>query len=785
MAGGVKQAPQGFRSHYVVGVGFAIVLLLLLVSGAFTITQLRDNRLSTAQLIATATEKSRLVGELRHVARERAVTLFVMTNAVDVFELDELRQRFDRLATDFLIIREAYEKLPVSAEETQLFQRALESVNRASAAQGQVLEQVEMGNTLQAYSLMFEVAMPAQDGVMRAYTDLITLQNRQALTALNTVNATGERALALITLIGLLTIVSGAVVATLVIRRTRLIEDSLQAEKELAEITLHSIADGIITTNDEYAVTYINPIAARMLGWNRTEAQGRHLAEVLQLLDATSQAPIDVRAATLARDCSLLSTDKLTLLGRFGDTFSIRMTAAPIMTAAQSMVGAVLAFQDMTESHTLQQRLAWQATHDPLTSLENRYGFEADLAALVDSATRRDVQHVLLVLDLDQFKVVNDTCGHMAGDQLLVQMALLIEDKVRRGDVVARLGGDEFGVLLANCDLGAGEVVAETIRAAVAEYRFIWENKVFAVGVSIGVVPITRQTGTASLAVSAADAACYAAKEQGRNRVHVLHGDEEIAKKHSEMLWVTRIRQAIDENRLQLYCQRIVPIAPDKEGEEHHEILVRMLDEEGRIVPPGVFIPPAERYNVMPAIDRWVVSNLFRLIQQTGMRGQNAFYAINLSGQSLMDEGLLAFVLAEIQSNNIDPTRLCFEVTETAAISQMAMAQRFMSALRAQGCKFALDDFGSGMSSYGYLKSLHVDYLKIDGSLVRDIAHDPVDYTMVESIHRIGHTMGIKTIAEFVEDDATLERLRSIGVDYAQGYLLHQPVPMGEILSAN
>lgn len=784
MLGNAKQANKGFHSHYVVGAGFAVVLLLLATAGAFTVNQLQSNRQITARLITEATEKSRLVNELRHIARERAMLLFTMTKTTDPFKLDEQRQQFASGFSNFIRARSEYEKLPASAEEKQLFQRALFYIRTAAGvAQDAVLQQIDQGHIQQATAILFEQAIPAQNRVMQTYTELMQLQDKETQTAIQEVNVRSGRAEALITLIGLLTVAISLMVALLVVRRTRTMENSLQAEKELAEVTLFSIADGIITTDAHCKVAYINPIAARMLNMRPEESEGKHLAEVLQLIETGSQTPIDVRAATNAGDCARLTSDQLTLLGHHGDTFSIRMTAAPIMSANRETMGAVLVFQDMTESHTLQQRLAWQATHDSLTRLANRYGFETDLEALIESATRRNAEHVLMVMDLDQFKIVNDTCGHIAGDQLLVQMAVLIGQKVRKGDIIARLGGDEFGILLANCDLDAGERVAEAIRAAIAEFRFVWDDKVFTVGTSIGVVPITYHTGTASLAVSAADTACYIAKEQGRNRVHVLRGDTEIAKKHSEMLWVTRIRQAIEENRLKLYCQQIVPLIPT-EHEAHYEILLRMLDEDGNIVMPGVFIPPAERYNVMPAIDKWVISNLFKFIQQAVLRGQNAFYAINLSGQSLMDESLLDFVLAEINLKNIDPACLCFEVTETVAISQMAMAQRFINALRAQGCKFSLDDFGSGMSSYSYLKSLHVDYLKIDGSLVLDIAHDPVDYTMVESIHRIGHAMGIKTIAEFVENEAALASLRKIGVDYAQGYLLHRPVPMDEIFKS-
>lgn len=433
-----------------------------------------------------------------------------------------------------------------------------------------------------------------------------------------------------------------------------------------------------------------------------------------------------------------------------------------------------------------EKRLSWQASHDPLTKLVNRREFEQRLQQAVTSAKTLDHQHVLCYLDLDQFKIVNDTCGHVAGDELLRQVSALFQSGLRKTDILARLGGDEFGVLLYQCPLEPAVQIANKLREQIHKLRFQWEDKTFSIGVSIGLVVIDADTQSLASALSAADAACYTAKNKGRNRVHIYQiNDQELAQQRGEMQWVSRIPKALEENRFRLYYQRIVPLKQTNTKSEHGEVLLRLKDETGKIISPMAFIPAAERYNLMHLIDRWVISTLFAHIGQQyqenpdsfSMQGRPGMYAVNLSGASINDEHFINFVQEQFDKARFPPSIICFEITETVAITNLAKAAEFILKLKALGCHFALDDFGSGMSSFAYLKNLPVDYLKIDGAFIKDIVKDAIAAEMVKTIARIASVMGIQTIAEFVENDAILLKLKALGVDYAQGYGIAKPCP--------
>ncbi|MBW4620737.1 MAG: EAL domain-containing protein [Cyanosarcina radialis HA8281-LM2] len=435
-----------------------------------------------------------------------------------------------------------------------------------------------------------------------------------------------------------------------------------------------------------------------------------------------------------------------------------------------------------------EQRLAWQATHDELTGLVNRREFQQLLEGALTIAKTQDRQHSLCYLDLDRFKIVNDTCGHAAGDELLRQVTALMRSQVRSTDILARLGGDEFGLLLKNCPGQQAMSIANSLRQSIQEFRFVWQDQTFTIGVSIGVVTIGTTTSNLLTALNAADAACYSAKNTGRNRVCFYQVDGvEAAKHHGQIQWVPRLTQALEQNLFRLYYQPIVPIDPVEYHQEHYEVLVRLEDDVDGVISPIAFIPAAERYHLMHLIDRWVIRTLFatqgpkyRQNWKSCQQRDRYLYSINLSGATLNDDDFVNFVREQFHIYQIPPEVICFEITETVAITNLGKAAKLIKELRDFGCHFALDDFGSGVSSFGYLKTLPVDYLKIDGNFVKDIVHNPTDLALTEAINRVGHAMGLKTIAEFVENNEVLAKLKDLGVDYAQGYGIAKPLPLSK-----
>ncbi len=560
---------------------------------------------------------------------------------------------------------------------------------------------------------------------------------------------------------------------------------ALHKEKELALVTLQSIGDGVITTDEAGLVSYLNPSAERLLGRHHEKVAGEHFSDVLPLLDeATGESLGDLVRMSMSLDSGGAQVDDGLFIRDDGGRFHLKVTTAPMRDHYGHLIGAVLVLHDVTEAMGMAQQLSYQASHDMLTGLYNRRVFEKRLEEAIRSALESHQQHVLCYLDLDQFKVVNDTCGHKAGDELLQQLATLMQENVRDTDVLARLGGDEFGILLEHCHTDKAMKIADKLRQAVRDYRFIWDDKSFEIGVSIGVVPIQADSGNLAYVLAAADAACYIAKDDGRNRVHVYQPDDEaVVQRHGEMQWVHRLSSAFETDSFELYAQPIVHVAGDRVV-SHYEILVRMHDTNGRIVPPGAFIPAAERYNLMPTIDRWVIRTTLEMLRDA--QGDLAFppveCAINLSGQSLCDDHFLEYVIDLFDETGVPCENINFEVTETAAVANLSRATRFISILRGMGCSFALDDFGAGLSSFGYLKSLPIDYLKIDGAFVRDMVTDQVDRAMVESINQIGHIMGLKTIGEYAEDESVLLALERAGVDFAQGHGIAPAKPFCEVL---
>jgi len=468
-------------------------------------------------------------------------------------------------------------------------------------------------------------------------------------------------------------------------------------------------------------------------------------------------------------------------LSRNGTTVTLQNSVRVISWEGEPAIQSTV--MDVTEARSLSEQLSYQASHDPLTGLINRSAFEQRLQHLLDQTQTENTEHVLCYLDLDQFKVINDSCGHTAGDELLRQLGEVLQQQVRGPDTLARLGGDEFGILLERCSVAQAQRVTGAVQKAVEDFRFAWEGQSFNIGVSIGVVPINQASEKMESVLSMADAACYAAKDAGRNRVHIYREDDvELAKRRGEMHWVAVINRALEQNRFLLHCQSFIPLAAGGDQRKGYELLVRMQDDNGRTVVPGAFLPAAERYNLSTNMDRWVIGEAFEWLSRHREDLERMLMcSINLSGSSLGDNKFLEFVIQQFEENRLPPEKICFEITETAAIANLTNASRFINALKNLGCRFALDDFGSGLSSFAYLKNLPVDYLKIDGMFVKDIVDDAIDFAMVKSINDMGHVMGKQTIAEFVENDAILEKLKEIGVDYAQGYGIDRPRPLAQI----
>ena len=557
--------------------------------------------------------------------------------------------------------------------------------------------------------------------------------------------------------------------------RKALIEEKIQAE-----VTLHSIMDGVITTDADNMIQYLNPVAERLLGIDFRETRDMNLNDAIHLVneDSGEFMPSPTVACLRNRQIEVLK-DHAALVRADGKVIPIEATAAPMRNDEGEVIGAVMVFQDVSQERKLSRQLSYQASHDMLTGLYNRRMFEEQLEAVLLNVKNEDRHHALCYVDLDQFKIVNDTCGHMAGDELLRQLGELLKNCIREGDTLARLGGDEFGLLLENCGLEKATSVADKVRQSVKDFRFVWQEKSFEIGASIGVVGISAENMELSSILASADMACYVAKDMGRNRVHVYEpSDALMAERHGQMHWAGRISKALEEQRMVLFEQPVVSIKDGNGDSEHCEVLIRMTGDGQIMIRPDTFIPAAERYNLMPKVDRWVIRQVFAKLGAERGKGDRRLVAINLSGTSLADEDLLSFILSQAEKSGTRLEQVCFEVTETAAISNLTRAGQFIRELKSRGCRFSLDDFGSGLSSFTYLKNLPVDYIKIDGSFVVDMLNDPIDKAMVQAIVHVGHVMGVKVIAEWVENEETLRLLKELGVDYAQGYHLGEPREM-------
>lgn len=763
--------------------GFSASLLVSVVIAVIGLSFMNANLSRMNDIVNTNNVKTSLLHTMHSAARERVLLLHMMLDQSDPFVRDELFLQFNHQGSVFADTRAQIVQMQLSAEEHAILATQGELSNTAVPIQREIVDLIQGDDLALARELLFNKAEPLQNKVLHQIEDIEGLQATATVNSNQQAQADLHSLLIQIILYIGIGVFAAGLIAMRVGRRITRTEKALQFEKRLAQLTLHSIGDAVITTSVHGMVEYLNPVAETMTGRTLAQVKGQPLAEIWNITtDDNPVACVPQVLAAIAAGKISNSIKTVNLKGPNDKNYAIEYTAAPIRDADGAAHGGIVIFRDVSEIRLLTSQLSYQASHDALTGLVNRREFEVRLQSALDSARTEHKTHVLCYLDLDQFKVVNDTCGHAAGDELLIQVSTGLKEVLRHSDTLARLGGDEFGAILEGCTLEKARSLAEKMREAVKSLRFSWANKQFDVGVSIGVVPVSTGSGNLADLFSAADSACYEAKDQGRNRVHIFDPDDiNIQRRQGEMHLVHRINQALEQQQLVLYCQPIEALA--RSGNyTGYEILVRMNGEDGKLIMPNSFIPAAERYNLMPHVDKYVIQKVIRTMQDLANGGQQLNFSVNVSGQSLCDENFSSFLLETLASSKIDPRLITIEITETATVANFSKATKFIAALKQLGCMVALDDFGSGLSSFTYLKNIPVDIIKIDGSFVRDILDDATDRAFVKSINQIAAIMGIQTIAEYVESKEIADELARMGVNYLQGYYIGRPVPLDDVL---
>ncbi len=774
------------RSKTLLFVAFGLLLSVLTALIALGVARIETFNRQINELTDAQGRKIGTVSELFLANGQRAGLIDGMFAAETQQARRALLARYQDAVSQYAGAVKRLAALQVSAAEQDARDAAIAAAAAAQGIGDRTVTLLMRGEVAPASEINLTQAVQADSRMQETLYLLLEANHAQTARSIAVANEGMRNGFILIGVGGLLALLAGIVIAVLVIRIVSRTQTRLEREKELAEVTLHSIVDGVITTDAAGRVEYLNPVAEHYLGWRSAEAAGRPLAEVYRVVDERSGKPIETLPLTEMRPAAEAEPAAVRLVDRSGRECPVRYSHSPIRGRDGAVHGMIVVFHDVSQIRAMAQQLLWQASHDALTGLVNRREFERRLADLIDTARSQRREHALLFMDLDNFKAVNDTCGHGAGDELLRQLTAIMLTRMRGSDTLARLGGDEFGALLESCPLEQAVRIANAMRETVREFRFVWEGKTFSVGVSIGLVPIGAESGDINQVLAAADACCYEAKKLGRDRVQVHRPEEPgYGRRHEEMQLVSQINQAFELGRFRLYRQRIAPLGGAPRGEPHYEVLIRMMDRDGNPVPATGFMPAAERYNLLTSIERWVVSSLVEFLHRQwtsgaiprdpGASGERGFYSVNISGASINDKSFPEFLRNLLTRYQLPAGLLCFEITETTAISNLSKAAELMHELKGMGCRFALDDFGTGMSSFAYLKYLPVDFLKIAGVFVKDMPSDPMDYAIVDSINRIGHILGMRTVAESVEDAAILARITELGLDYAQGYFVAEP----------
>ena len=758
-------------------IGFGTMLMLMAFSWYVYIKQL-DVMHDSASTTKLASEKMEAIAKLIEIARTRTRLASQMALTEDIFERDEVNLMLDREAANFIRTRDWLLQSGLDKKEQAIMDQIAEFTTPTLDLQRKtstMAMQDDPALLIEAQKMvMFEV-LPMQGKIIDKFMELFRLQKTKIEQSVHQVEQDYEKALKLASVIISGSILLAILVAFYIVRKSTLLERALQTEKDKASTTLKSIGDAVISTDSHGRIEYMNPVAEQLTGFTLAEAINRHVGKVFLAHDEVHDRPISMHVQALAQGGTVVPlSDDIRLHSKNDEKRWLDLTLAPILNQEEIIKGVILTFRDDTSSRHLAKQIEHQARHDGLTGLLNRHAFEENV---LDALQLYEEQgpHVMCAIDLDRFKVVNDTCGHAAGDELLRQLSSLLRGAVRRGDFVARMGGDEFALFFLNTPLNFAEKLAHKILDRVREYRFHWNGKTFRVGASIGLTEARTDNPIEYRSLlQAADAACYLAKDEGRDRIRILPYDPvTVDVKRKEGEWVQRITEAFEQDAFRLVFQDIVSLGVEHAAAGHREVLIRMLDKDGSMVPPMSFLPTAERYNLMSRIDEWVLRRVIHMLRHTNeIEGR---VAINLSGQSIGDREWVDRMLVTIETSGVDPAQLCFEITETAAIANLDTARQFMDRVHELGCQIALDDFGSGLSSFAYIKNLPLDIIKIDGQFVRQILEDKTSRVMVEAIHGISQALGLKTIAEFVENEAIATALTEIGIDMGQGYYFGAP----------
>ncbi len=778
---------------------FVLVTIVISITLYKSYQTLTTSYQQTESYIFLQQQKMTLENDMFNAARERSLILLSMLNEKDAFVLDDLNQKLEEKALKFIKSRAYLLTLSLTDEDKKYLNVQNQLTRKTAPLQTMVASLLIDGKFKEAKDILLRKAIPNQNKVLNNLSHLIEKEKILISNSIKSLPLALKKAgksfvielflwmlssLSLILFIILLASKKEAYHLKSVIKEREKylvkIEDSKRVSQRLharIKITFDAISDAIITTLEDGTIESLNPAAERLIGAHEVDIESRYLPDLFPIFDQESEKKIIHPIEEVMQSKKPTTQLKPVLLTQYSKSkLAIIYTVSPILNKQQELTGVVWVFHDMTEQIKLQKEVNYKALHDELTGLWNRYAFKQKLIRLQSDSDAFDSKHALMYLDLDQFKIVNDTAGHIAGDELLKQITYELSLLIRKSDTLARLGGDEFGLLCENCDTEHVLLMAEKIRAMIEEFQFNWEEKIFKIGVSIGVVLISKENNLIDV-MGKADMACYKAKENGRNRVYLYkENDKELKNRINEMSWISKIETALREDNFVLYSQKIFAISNDEKIKDYHEILIRMKNDKGDVVYPDAFIPAAERFGLMWKIDQFVIDRTYDWLEKQPIGSVKL--SINLSGQSLGNENFLHYIEKKVtQYPHLNPF-IIFEITETATIYNLRVAQDFMEKLIAQGVHFSLDDFGTGLSSFAYLKNMPVSYLKIDGIFIKNMDTDSVDAAIIQSIAQVGYTLGMKIVAEFVENEAILIKLKEMGITYAQGYHIEKPKPL-------